>query len=223
MDLKTIRPAYNDKNDGFTDEAVASWSCPFDLFGDWISLATNALEEPNAMTIATVDSNGRPAARVVLLKEFSKEKGFVFFTNYEGRKAQEIAGNSNVALVFYWAEIHKQIRIEGKAKKVPTAESKEYFQSRSKASQAGSAASPQSKIVESREWLWQRNEELLAKDEIPMPNWGGYSVEPDWIEFWQGQSNRLHDRIVFSKRGFPEATTFTNKLENGWQKARLAP
>ncbi|CAG5098692.1 Oidioi.mRNA.OKI2018_I69.XSR.g15892.t1.cds [Oikopleura dioica] len=175
------------------------------------------------MTIATVDSSGRPSARVVLLKEFSKEKGFVFFTNYEGRKAQEIANNNNVALVFYWADIHKQIRIEGKATKVPLTESEDYFKSRSKASQAGSAASPQSKIVESREWLWKRNEEFLEKDSIPMPNWGGYSVDPDWIEFWQGQSNRLHDRVVFSKRGFEEDSAFIKTLSDGWQKARLAP
>ena len=130
----------------------------------------------------------------------------MFFTNYEGRKAQEIANNNNVALVFYWADIHKQIRIEGthsfrfkldchrlgKATKVSLTESEDYFKSRSKASQAGSAASPQSKIVESREWLWKRNEEFLEKDAIPMPNWGGYSVEPDWIEFWQG--------IILAKR-----------------------
>merc|ERR1712227_740994 len=171
--------------------------------------ASEVIEEANAMTIASVDSEGRPSARMVLLKEVKADEGFVFFTNYGSRKASEIDNNPNVALVFYWDKLKRSVRVEGKAERIPASESEDYFRSRPKASQIGSAVSPQSQLVASRDWLWDRNDDFEKKDEIEMPNWGGYLVKPHWIEFWQGQSNRLHDRIVFTSGQFDREKDFT--------------
>ena len=189
---------------------------PFIQFGKWFNEAVAAeLTEPNAMTLATATKDGKPAARIVLLKECNQE-GFVFYTNYASDKGKEIAENNAVALVFNWLELHRQVRIEGYASKVSTEVSTEYFQSRPRGSQVGAWASPQSSIIASREEIEQKRdaiEKQYADQEVlPLPPfWGGYLVIPDKIEFWQGRPNRLHDRILYTKE------------ENTWHRNRLAP
>lgn len=189
---------------------------PFAQFKAWFSEALNSqLLEPNAMTLATADRQGRPSARIVLLKGLD-EKGFVFYTNYESRKGREMAENPQAALLFNWLELERQIRIEGAIEKVSAAESEAYFQSRPVGSQIGAWASPQSRVIDSREALEQRVAAAQAQYQglsvLPLPPfWGGYRLVPDVVEFWQGRESRLHDRIRY---------TWT---ENTWHKARLAP
>lgn len=189
---------------------------PFIQFGNWFNQAVEAnIMEPNAMTLATCTKSGIPSARIVLLKDISND-GFVFYTNYESHKAKEIAENNSVALVFNWLELHRQVRIEGKATKLSVETSTQYFQTRPKGSQIGAWVSPQSSVIESREILEKKQAELLSKykdqDVLPMPTfWGGYVVIPNRIEFWQGRPNRLHDRILYYKS------------DNGWKRSRLAP
>ncbi len=189
---------------------------PFPAFKEWMDNALAAkLPEPNAMTLATVDSSGMPSARIVLLKGFD-ERGFVFYTNYSGDKASDLARNRNAALVFSWLELQRQVRVQGKAEKISFEESKAYFDSRPEGSRIGAWVSPQSRVIQGREPL----DEMAAscsgyfkgKDEIPLPPfWGGYRVVPSVVEFWQGRTSRLHDRIRFC-------------LESGsWIKERLAP
>ena len=167
------------------------------------------------MTLATATVDGRPSARIVLLKEVA-EGCFVFYTNYESRKGRELEANPRCALTFYWAELERQVRIEGDAARVPPEKSEEYFGTRPRGSRLGAWASRQSKEVSSREPLEKALAELetkyTIKDAIPMPDyWGGYSVAPQLIEFWQGRPNRLHDRIVY------------RKLREQWLKTRLSP
>lgn len=190
---------------------------PFEQFGIWLKEALNAeVPEPNALTLATATPDGIPSARIVLLKGYD-ENGFVFYTNYNSHKGQEMAANPNVSLVFVWLELQRQIRIQGTVKKVSAEESTNYFQIRPKKSQIGAMASPQSEVVESRKVL-EDNFEKIAKqyedvEKLPRPeHWGGYCVEPTKIEFWQGRRSRLHDRVVY-------------KLEEGnnWRIERLAP
>lgn len=178
---------------------------PIDQFRRWFEEALSAdLHEPNAMTIATATRDGRPSARVVLLKGFN-ERGFVFHTNYEGRKGQELEANPNCALTFYWGELERQVRIEGRATRVPDEESDAYFASRPRGSQLGAWASEQSRPVEDRTELERRLKELEEEyegREIPRPSfWGGFRVEPERMEFWQGRENRLHDRLLYSESG----------------------
>ena len=187
---------------------------PFALFRAWFDAAVSAeLPEPNAMTLATVGPDGRPSARVVLLKGL--DAGFTFFTNYDSRKGREIAGNPNVALVFLWHQFERQVRVEGTAERVTPAESDAYFRSRPLGSRLGAWASPQSEVVASREVLEQGHTELLAKyadGEVPRPpHWGGYRVVPEAVEFWQGRPSRLHDRIRFRRAG------------SAWVRERMAP
>ena len=190
-------------------------SNPFVQFTEWWNdaLASN-IDEVNAMTLATVNAAGKPSARIVLLKGMSEE-GYEFYTNYESHKAKEMAGNSNVALVFFWKELERQIRIEGTVKKAPEDVSDIYFNSRPAESRIGAWSSPQSKIISSREILEDNviaNKTKFEGKEITRPTfWGGYIVEPVLFEFWQGRSNRLHDRIEYVKN------------ETGWIKRRLAP
>ena len=190
-------------------------SDPIDQFRSWFDEALAAdLHEPNAMTLATATPDGRPSARVILLKAFD-ERGFVFYTSYEGRKGGELEANPNCALVFYWGELERQVRVEGRASRVPKEKSDEYFGSRPRGSQLGAWASEQSRPVEGRDALEERLRALEAQyegREVPRPPfWGGYRVEPEVIEFWQGRESRLHDRLVYHRSG------------SSWRRERLQP
>jgi pyridoxamine 5'-phosphate oxidase len=190
-------------------------SDPIEQFRRWFDEALAAdLHEPNAMTLATATPDGRPSARVVLLKGFD-ERGFVFYTNYEGRKSGELEANPRCALVFYWGELERQVRIEGHASRVPGEESDQYFGSRPRGSRLGAWASEQSRPVRDRGALEERLRGLEAEyegREVPRPPfWGGYRVEPETIEFWQGRENRLHDRLVYRRSG------------GSWRRERLQP
>ncbi|TZF83993.1 pyridoxamine 5'-phosphate oxidase [Pedobacter sp. BS3] len=189
---------------------------PFTLFGTWFNQALAAgVSEPNAMTLATASPAGKPSARIVLLKGFSPD-GFVFYTNYLSKKGKEIAKNPVAALVFFWPEIERQVRIEGTIEKVSKEQSEAYFHSRPKSSQIGALTSPQSQVIASRDVLENKWAELELKyhdSEVPKPSyWGGYLVKPQTIEFWQGGASRLHDRIIYLKAD-----------KSNWKIARLAP
>ena len=188
---------------------------PVEQFRRWFAEALAAdLHEPNAMTVATATRDGRPSARVVLLKGFD-DRGFVFYTNYEGRKGRELEENPRAALLFYWGELERQVRVEGTVSRVPEGESDAYYASRPRGSRLGAIASEQSRTIRSREVLKERLRALEAEyegREVPRPAfWGGYRVEPEVIEFWQGRENRLHDRLVYSRGG------------GGWRMERLQP
>lgn len=189
---------------------------PIDQFSTWWNQAIESqIDEVNAMTLATVDANHKPSARIVLLKDFD-QNGFVFYTNYNSKKGLDMLNNKNVALVFFWKELERQVRIEGTVEKVSEAVSDAYFNSRPEMSRIGAWASPQSKIIDSREILetnFQTYQIEFEKKEINRPpHWGGYIVKPELIEFWQGRSSRLHDRMVYEKDG-----------DNEWKINRLAP
>jgi pyridoxamine 5'-phosphate oxidase len=187
---------------------------PFDQFARWFHEAVAAaVPEPNAMTLATVDGDGRPAARIVLLKAFDR-RGFVFHTNYDSRKARDLAAAPQVALLFFWVALERQVRIEGLAERVSAAESDAYFAARPRASQLSAWASPQSASIPDREWLEREVTATQARftAEVPRPpNWGGVRIAPDRFEFWQGRESRLHDRLVWSRDG------------DRWTIGRLAP
>ena len=187
---------------------------PIDLFSNWFNdVEQNKSEqEPNIMSISTVDENKMPRSRIVLLKKFSKS-GFVFFTNYNSRKGLNINLNSNVCLSFYWPNFERQVIVNGKATKISETDSVEYFDSRPKGSKIGAIISNQSNVIESRDLLDKKFSELL-KSGIPLnkPNyWGGYLVKPTEIEFWQGRENRLHDRIIYKND------------DKNWKFYRLSP
>ncbi|MES2773612.1 MAG: pyridoxamine 5'-phosphate oxidase [Bacteroidota bacterium] len=188
---------------------------PIGQFTAWWSDAVNSnIDEINAMTLATATPAGKPDARIVLLKGFD-DKGFVFFTNYESRKGQELAANPFATLVFFWKELERQVRIEGSVEKINEQDSDAYFHSRPVGSRIGAWASPQSTIISNRNLLEENVKELEIKytgSLIPRPeHWGGYIVLPTQVEYWQGRSSRLHDRIRY-------------RMENGaWVIERLAP
>ncbi|NDV78824.1 pyridoxamine 5'-phosphate oxidase [Dysgonomonas sp. 511] len=188
---------------------------PMELFETWYNEASQSgIAEPNAMNLATATADGRPSSRVVLLKQI-KDNGFVFFTNYESRKGQQLEQNRHCALNFLWLELERQVRIEGIAEKVSSQESDAYFEMRPALSRLGAWASPQSRIIPNRNCLDKMldgYETKFGEDEIPRPdNWGGYIVVPQLMEFWQGRANRLHDRIQYT-------------LASGkWIVERLAP
>lgn len=189
---------------------------PFQQFELWFTQAINSgIPEPNGMSVATVGHDGQPSLRTVLLKTYD-ENGFVFFTNYESKKAKEIDAHPQVALLFPWVGLARQIKITGTASRVPTTESMKYFATRGRGSQIGAWASPQSQVISSRSLLEAKVDEIKRKfmeGEVPLPSfWGGYRVVPKTIEFWQGRENRLHDRFVY-----------TLQADDSWSIERRAP
>ena len=186
---------------------------PITLFQQWLSQAITYSNDANAFVLSTVNSNGVPSSRVLLLRD-ATEKGFSFFTNYSSRKSQEIEVNPNVCMNFFWPEMERQVRINGSISRLSEQESDDYFNSRPYESRIGAWCSPQSQVIESREVLENKIQELKKKypNEVPRPeNWGGFSIVPNEIEFWQGRASRLHDRFLYKKEG-----------EN-WTINRLAP
>uniref|UniRef100_A0A1B6BY41 pyridoxal 5'-phosphate synthase n=1 Tax=Clastoptera arizonana TaxID=38151 RepID=A0A1B6BY41_9HEMI len=227
--VKDMRAVYNAKHQPFLEDHL-TYKEPFGQFKVWFEEASRStgILEPNAMCLATVSRDGRPSARHVLLKGFGKD-GFKFFTNYNSRKAQDMEVNNNVALTFYWEVLHRCIRIEGKVYKISASESDEYFNCRPRDSQIGSSVSNQSSVVQSRDILIQRELQLKEqyKDQpVPRPShWGGYVVIPDSVEFWSGQSDRIHDRILFrkTKEGEVLDQSLTHVGDDGWVYERLSP
>ena len=210
-DIASIRRDYQMAS---LDEA-ASAAHPMDQFTHWWEEATTSnIDEVNAFVLSTIDANRAPASRVVLLKGYTPE-GFIFFTNYDSDKGKEIAANPNVAMNFFWKELERQVRITGTIKKISAEESAEYFHSRPLGSQVGAWSSPQSQVIPNRAFLeksFEENTEKYKEGIVPLPpHWGGYIVHPTQVEFWQGRSSRLHDRIRYS---------FEN---HQWSKVRLAP
>ena len=212
MDISNIRGKYTTKNFDIKDLDKN----PFKQFEIWFKDAMNEnLLEPNAFTLATVGADMMPSVRTVLLKYFS-EKGFVFFTNYDSKKAKQMENNPKVAALFTWLTLERQIKIEATVEKISKADSLKYFLSRPKGSQLGAWVSRQSEVISSRALLEQKFEEMKNKflnKEIPFPSfWGGYIIKPIRIEFWQGGEDRLHDRFLYELQE-----------DNSWEIKRLAP
>ena len=189
---------------------------PFNQFDRWFQEAIDAkIDLPDAMTLATATSDGIPSARIVLLRGHD-ERGFVFYTDYESQKGKELAENPNAALVFYWRELDRQVRIIGQVSKVSRENSNNYFQSRPVASRLAALASKQSEVIPDRKTLEERFEQLAAQyqdEEIPLPpNWGGYRLSPNMIEFWSGRPSRLHDRL-----------RYTRQPNDDWRLERISP
>ncbi|UOQ51763.1 pyridoxamine 5'-phosphate oxidase [Hymenobacter cellulosivorans] len=186
-------------------------------FRQWLDEALSAhLDEPTAMTVSTVNSQGQPSARVVLLKGLPDDAGFLFYTNYDSHKGHDLAEQPLAALTFFWPGLERQVRVEGRVEKAPEHMSDSYFQSRPRGSQIGAWASPQSQKIGSREELEAQEkaveQRFTGQDPLPRPpHWGGYIVRPHRIEFWQGRPSRLHDRIVYERQG------------ESWTRSRLAP
>ncbi len=212
MELADLRREYtkNGLDEGTMPEG------PLPLFEDWIKTAAEAdLPEPNAMVLATVNTEGRPFTRTVLLKQMDA-RGLVFYTNFESRKAKHIEDNPRVSLLFLWLGLERQVSVNGRAQRVPTAESLKYFVTRPFGSRLGAWSSPQSRVITSRSLLEAKLEEMKRKfrgGEVPLPSyWGGYRVVPESFEFWQGRQNRLHDRFLYTRGG-----------DGTWTRDRLAP
>ena len=212
MDIGHVR---HDFTDHAPLEAADMAADPFVQFERWFRFALDSgIAEPNAFSLATVGTDGMPSQRAVLLKFFD-EKGFVFYTNYNSRKAQEMADNAQVAMLFPWFALQRQIKIQGRVEKVSREQTLKYFLSRPRDSQLGAWTSPQSRVIDSRALLlnqWAKMKEKFARGEVPLPDfWGGYRIVPTLFEFWQGQPSRLHDRFEYRTDGAE------------WRMTRLAP
>ena len=210
MDISQLRTDY--KREAL-DEAHADGDAIRQFSRWWDEAIASQLPEPNAMTLATADLDGRPSARVVLLKGFDAS-GFVFFTNYDSRKGRELAANPRAALLFFWPELERQVRIEGTVQRAAEAESDAYFATRPLASRIGAWASPQSQPIPGKAWLVAQAAEMGLRHGLNPkrpPFWGGYRVAPQIIEFWQGRPSRLHDRLLYAREGAD------------WTRSRLSP
>lgn len=212
--MTRIQDLRNEYKGAFLDVTNVDPS-PFQQFKKWFDEALNAgIEEPNGMVLTTVSESGMPSVRTVLLKAYD-DKGFVFYTNYKSRKSKEIKNNPKVAIVFPWYDLHRQLIIQGKVQKVSSGESLKYFISRPFGSKLAAWVSNQSQVVTSRNFLEMKMKEMKEKfrsGEVPLPDfWGGYKIIPETFEFWQGQPNRLHDRIYYTRK------------EENWNIERLAP
>ena len=218
MDISQLRIPYSSTL--FTEDQLVSRTNPLAQFHAWFqaALESDQIHEAPAVCLSTCSKEGKPSSRIVLMKSYT-EHGFMFFTNYDSRKGKELAENPYASLLFFWPFLHRQVRIEGRVEKVPEEESRDYFNSRPLQSRISASISPQSSTVSSRAELEAKHKEFLEKysDEgkvIPKPaNWGGFLLVPSMFEFWQGQSNRLHDRIVFSR----------DSDSDSWTLKRLAP
>ncbi|XP_033639337.1 pyridoxine-5'-phosphate oxidase-like isoform X2 [Asterias rubens] len=231
IDVAGMRKAYKASHESFQENNLVARE-PIAQFAEWFKEASkvDSIGEANAMTLATATKEGKPSARMVLLKGYDK-RGFRFFTNYDSRKGKELAENPFASLVFYWEALSRSVRIEGRVEKLTNEESTEYFNSRPPTSQIGAIVSNQSSVIEDRNVLTRKDQELKDKYldsgvTIPRPDhWGGFRVVPDVVEFWQGQSNRLHDRIVFRRPQLDENLDgkFVKEGEDGWVYERLSP
>lgn len=212
--MPSIADIRTDYKRGVLDEAHAD-ADPIRQFSRWWdeALASEVIE-PNAATLATASADGRPRARIVLLKGMD-EKGFVFFTNYNSPKGQQLAANPRASLLFFWPELERQLRIDGSVGKVSEAESDQYFASRPLPSRIGAWASPQSQPIPSKAWLMAKAAEMGLRHGLNPPrppHWGGYRLAPDVVEFWQGRPSRLHDRLQY-----------TREADGRWRRERLSP
>ncbi|CAH1789971.1 unnamed protein product [Owenia fusiformis] len=231
IDVAGMRKPYKGDQEAFEEDSLVAKE-PIAQFKHWFEIAcqTDGIREANAMSLATATKTGVPSLRIVLLKGYD-DKGFRFYTNYESRKGKEIAENPRASLMFYWEPLMRSVRIEGIVEKLSEEESTTYFHSRPRSSQIGAIVSHQSTIITGRDVLRERNEKLTNEyadesKEIPKPDyWGGYVVKPHMVEFWQGQTNRVHDRIVFRKHQEGETfdETITHPGDAGWVYERLAP
>ncbi|MET7617104.1 pyridoxamine 5'-phosphate oxidase [Streptomyces sp. NPDC005408] len=196
---------------------------PMDQFARWfLEAASSGLHEPNAMIVSTATRDGRPSSRTVLLKQYDA-RGFVFYTNYGSRKGQELAANPHVAVLFPWHALARQVIVTGTAARIGRDETVTYFRSRPHGSQLGAWASEQSSVIGSRDELVRRYEELATRypegEQVPAPpEWGGYRIEPETVEFWQGHENRLHDRLRYVRTGAEGA-----EKASSWRVERLSP
>ncbi|XP_072387464.1 pyridoxine-5'-phosphate oxidase-like isoform X1 [Diabrotica undecimpunctata] len=229
LNLMGMRASYNSKLVSFLEKDIEIKE-PYNLFERWFKLVKDdpRTVEANAMCVSTATKDGFPSARYCLLKGFTKD-GFIFFTHYTSRKGKELEENPRAALTFYWDHFNRSVRIEGDVEKLPFSDADEYFSKRPFRSQIGALCSNQSVPVEGRHILEEKAEELASKykdGEVPRPPlWGGYLVKPRRFEFWQGQTDRIHDRIIFRKPNCPNEPDgiLTHPAEDGWIYERLNP